>query len=139
MQQIFKPYLSVGIDVGADFSEMSMALPNFQLIGKTFKIFHNRLDSLSSAVDRIKKAEELNSLKARIFLESTGIYHFPLFCYLREAGFDVSVINPLITNSSRNMNIRKIRFQKGCHPRFESKHQGISHTGRPGFKPAQSC
>jgi transposase len=120
MQQIFKPYLSVGIDVGADFSEMSMALPNFQLIGKTFKIFHNRLDSLSSAVDRIKKAEELNSLKARIFLESTGIYHFPLFCYLREAGFDVSVINPLITNSSRNMNIRKVHNDK-----FDSKKAAI--------------
>lgn len=120
MQQTFEPYLSVGIDVGADFSEMSMALPNFQFLGKPFKIFHNRLDSLSSAVDRIKKAEELNSLKARIFLESTGIYHFPLFCYLREAGFDVFVINPLITNSSRNMNIRKVH-----NDRFDSKKAAI--------------
>jgi len=101
-------YLSVGIDVGADFSEMSIALPNFDILAKPFKIFHNRLDSLSSAVNRIKKAEELHSLKARIFLESTGIYHFPLFCYLREAGFNVFVINPLVTHSSRNFNIRKV-------------------------------
>jgi hypothetical protein len=47
MSYTFTPYLSVGIDVGADFSMMSMALPNQQLLGKPFKIFHNRLDSLS--------------------------------------------------------------------------------------------
>ena len=32
---------------------------------------------------KIKEAEELYSLESRIFLESTGIYHYPLFCYLR--------------------------------------------------------
>lgn len=116
MSYTFTPYLSVGIDVGADFSFMSMALPNQQLIGKPFKILHNNLDSLSSAVLNIKKAEEMYSLKAHIFLESTGIYHFPLFCYLQEAGFDVFVVNPLITNSSRNMNIRKVHNDK-----FDSK------------------
>lgn len=116
MSYTFTPYLSVGVDVGADFSFMSMALPNQQLIGKPFKILHNKLDSLSSAVSSIKKAEELYSLKARIFLESTGIYHFPLFCYFQEAGFDVFVVNPLITNSSRNMNIRKVHNDK-----FDSK------------------
>nr|WP_205739165.1 transposase [Halocella sp. SP3-1] len=116
MSYKFNPYLSVGIDVGADFSMMSMTLPNQQLLGKPFKIIHNRLDSLASAVLKIKKAEELNSLKARIFLESTGIYHFPLFCYLKEAGFDVFVINPLISNSSRNLNIRKVHNDK-----FDSK------------------
>lgn len=116
MSYTFTPYLSVGVDVGADFSFMSMALPNQQLIGKPFKILHNKLDSLSSAVSSIKKAEELHSLKARIFLESTGIYHFPLFCYFQEAGFDVFVVNPLITNSSRNMNIRKVHNDK-----FDSK------------------
>lgn len=116
----FKSYLSVGIDVGADFSFMSIALPDHQFIGKPFKIMHNRLDSLSSAALTIKKAEESNSLKARIFLESTGIYHFPLFCYFKEAGFDVFVINPLITNSSKNMNIRKVHNDK-----FDSKKVAI--------------
>ena len=44
MSYTFTPYLSVGIDVGADFSMMSMALPNQQLIGKPFKIIHNRME-----------------------------------------------------------------------------------------------
>ena len=32
------PYLSVGFDVGADFTWMSIMLPNGILIGKPFKI-----------------------------------------------------------------------------------------------------
>ena len=80
-------YLSVGIDVGADFSFMSIALPNQTFVGKPFKITHANPASLKKAVLTIKEAEESNSLKARIFLESTGIYHYPLFCYLRDKGF----------------------------------------------------
>ncbi|WMJ24010.1 IS110 family transposase [Paludicola sp. MB14-C6] len=109
-------FISVGIDVGADFSFMSIALPNQTFWGKPFKITHSNLNSLDKAILTIKEAEELNSLKARIFLESTGIYHYPLFCYLRDKGFDVSVINPIITKSSTNINIRKVHNDK-----FDSK------------------
>ena len=90
-------FISVGIDVGADFSWMSIALPNQTFVGKPFKILHSDLNSLSLAVSKIKEAEELYSLESRIFLESTGIYHYPLFCYLRDKGFNCSVINPIIT------------------------------------------
>ena len=109
---MFKPFISVGIDVGADFSFMSIALPNQTLMGKPFKILHSDLNSLESAVSAIKKAEELNSFKSRIFLESTGIYHYPLFCYLRDRGFDVNIINPIISNSTTNFNIRKVHNDK---------------------------
>ena len=78
-------FISVGIDVGADFSWMSIVLPNQQFVGKPYKILHNSMDSLASAVSKIKEAEEMYSLESRIFLESTGIYHYPLFCYLRNA------------------------------------------------------
>lgn len=109
-------YISVGIDVGADFSFMSIALPNQTFVGKPFKITHSNLNSLEAAVSKIKEAEESNSLKARIFLESTGVYHYPLFCYLRDKGFNVSVINPIISNNSTNLNIRKVHNDK-----FDSK------------------
>lgn len=109
---MFKPFISVGIDVGADFSFMSVALPNQTLWGKPFKITHSNLNSLESAVSAIKKAEELYSLESRIFLESTGIYHYPLFCYLRDRGFDVHIINPIISNSTTNFNIRKVHNDK---------------------------
>jgi len=109
-------FISVGIDVGADFSFMSIALPNQTFVGKPFKILHSDLNSLSMAVSKVKEAEEMYSLESRIFLESTGIYHFPLFCYLRDKGFLVSIINPIITKNSTNINIRKVHNDK-----FDSK------------------
>lgn len=95
-------FISVGVDVSADFSWISILTPDHQPIVKAFKVDHSSLDSLEKAVSTIKKAEESNSMKARIFLESTGIYHFPLFCYLKERGFEVFVLNPLITDSNKN-------------------------------------
>lgn len=109
-------FISVGIDVGADFSWMSIALPNQQFVGKPYKILHNSMNSLTTAVSKIKEAEELYSLESRIFLESTGIYHYPLFYYLRDKGFNCSVINPIITKNSTNINIRKVH-----NDRFDSK------------------
>jgi transposase len=110
--QAMHKFISVGIDIGADFSFMSIALPNQTFVGKPFKIVHNNFNSLESAVLTIRKAEELQSMKARIIMESTGVYHYPLFCYLRDNGFDVIVINPIITKNSTNMNIRKVANDK---------------------------
>ena len=109
-------YLSVGLDVGADFTWMSIALPNGSFIGKPFKIIHSDPRSRDLAVAKIKEAQETYSLKSRCFLESTGIYHIPLLCFLRDKGFDCSVINPIITKNSTNINIRKLHNDK-----FDSK------------------
>ena len=109
-------FISVGIDVGADFSYMSIALPNQQIVGKPIKITHSNLSSLEYCVRAIKEAEEVYSLESRIFLESTGVYHYPLFCFLRDKGFDCYVINPIITKNSTNINIRKVHNDK-----FDSK------------------
>jgi hypothetical protein len=45
-------FISLGIDVGADFSWMSIALPNQQLVGKPFKILHNSMNSLLTTVSK---------------------------------------------------------------------------------------
>lgn len=50
-------YLSVGMDVGANFTWMSIALPNQTLHGKPFKLLHFSIDSLEAAVSKIKEAE----------------------------------------------------------------------------------
>ena len=106
------PYLSVGLDVGADFTWMSIMLPNGILIGKPFKILHSDPSSRNLAVAKIKEAQETYSLESRCFLESTGIYHIPLLYFLRDKGFNCSVINPIITKNSTNMNIRKLHNDK---------------------------
>ena len=110
------PYLSVGLDVGADFTWMSIALPNGSFIGKPFKVIHNDPYSRELAAAKIKEAQEMYSLKSRCFLESTGIYHIPLLCFLRDKGLDCFVINPIITKNSTNINIRKLHNDK-----FDSK------------------
>ena len=110
------PYLSVGLDVGADFTWMSIMLPNGTLTGKPFKIIHSDPQSRELAVTKIKEAQEMYSLESRCFLESTGIYHIPLLYFLRDKGFDCSVINPIITKNSTNMNVRKLHNDK-----FDSK------------------
>ena len=110
------PYLSVGLDVGADFTWMSIMLPNGILTGKPFKIIHSDPQSRELAVAKIKEAQEMYSLESRCFLESTGIYHIPLLYFLRDKGFDCSVINPIITKNSTNINIRKVH-----NDRFDSK------------------
>ncbi len=65
---------------------------------------------------KIKEAQETYSLESRCFLESTGIYHIPLLCFLRDKGFDCSVINPIITKNSTNISVRKLHNDK-----FDSK------------------
>ncbi len=110
------PYLSVGLDVGADFTWMSIMLPNGILTGKPFKIIHSDPESRELAVTKIKEAQEMYSLESRCFLESTGIYHIPLLYFLRDKGFDCSAINPIITKNSTNMNVRKLHNDK-----FDSK------------------
>ena len=41
MEQKRHPYLSVGIDIGADFSLMAIALSTQEIIGKPYKILHS--------------------------------------------------------------------------------------------------
>ena len=105
-------YLSVGIDVGSDFSYMSIAMPNQSMVGKPAKIAHADLCSLERAATLIRESEEKYGLRARIFLESTSIYHYSLMNYLGSKGFTVSVINPIITKNSASINVRKVENDK---------------------------
>lgn len=102
----------MGIDVASKVSWGVILTPDHKPASKYIRIDHSSLDSLEHLINAIKKAEEVNSLKAKIFLESTGIYHIPLFRHLKEAGFEVYVLNPLITDSNKNQGIRKVKSDK---------------------------
>lgn len=105
-------YLSVGIDVGADFSLMAIALPSQELIGKPYRIFHNSKRSLDGAIDRIYSVMKQFDLPVRVFMESTGIYHFPVYHKMKEAGLNAYVLNPLVTHASKDINVRNIHNDK---------------------------
>lgn len=101
----------VGIDVSADFSYVAILAPNGDIHKKSFKIKHD-LNGFNHLVNEIKKVEEEFNMKTGIFMESTGVYHLSLSHYLNKYFDNTFVINPLITKSNKNGDIRKVKNDK---------------------------
>lgn len=99
-----------GIDVGKHFSEMALLSPTNEIVGK-MKIQHNSED-IGKAVKLLEKAEKDFDSSPVVVMESTGHYHKILFQSLTKAGFEVSVINPIQTDSIKNIEIRKVKNDK---------------------------
>lgn len=100
----------VGIDVSADFSMVAILSPSGEIHKKPFRISHN-LESFKYLFSQIKEVEKTYGMKTGIFMESTGVYHISLFHFLK-GEFDTYTINPLITNSNKNSDIRKVKNDK---------------------------
>ena len=112
MKEIRASYLSVGIDIGADFSIMAVALPSAEVVGRPYKILHSNPASVQGAIDRIVELSQKFELPARVFMEATGIYHYPIYYRMRDAGLDAFILNPLITHAGKDMNVRNIHNDK---------------------------
>lgn len=105
-------YLSVGIDIGADFSIMAVALPTQEIIGRTYRIQHSSQRSVQGAIARILSLSQTYNLPVKIYMESTSIYHLPLYHRFKDAGLEVFVLNPIVTHANQNINIRNIHNDK---------------------------
>lgn len=128
MKQKRQQYLSVGIDIGADFSLMAVALPTQEIIGRPYKILHSSYRSVQGAVDRIVSLRQTYKLPIRVYMESTGVYHLPLYHRFKDAGLEVFVLNPIVTHANQNTNIRSVHNDK-----YDA--QRIALLGlRPGLK-----
>ena len=128
MDQKRQPYLSVGIDIGADFSLMAVALPTQEIIGRPYKILHSSYRSVQGAVDRVLSLGQTYELPVRVYMESTGVYHLPLYHRFKDAGLEVFVLNPIVTHANQNTNIRNVHNDK-----YDA--QRIALLGlRPGLK-----
>ncbi|MGL6105766.1 IS110 family transposase [Romboutsia sp.] len=101
----------IGIDVAAEFSIVAILAPNGEIYRKSFRINHT-LEGFRYLALEIEKVEKKFSMKAGTFMESTGVYHLSLFHFLCNKMFDVFTINPLITNSNKNSDIRKVKNDK---------------------------
>ena len=102
---------TVGIDVSADFSVVAILAPNGDIYRKAFKINHD-VDGFNHLLEQIKKVEKEFNMKTGIFMESTGVYHLSLFHFLKNHNLEAYVINPLVTNSNKNKDIRKVKNDK---------------------------
>ena len=101
----------VGIDVGKYFSEMAILSPSNEVVAR-MKINHNSYADIERAVELLKKAEKDFASRPFVVMESTGHYHKILFHSLCKNGFEVSIINPIQTDSIKNIGIRKVKNDK---------------------------
>lgn len=98
----------VGIDVSSEFSIVAMLAPSGELIRKPFRIEHNPA-GFHKLLDILKKEEERLQRKPIYFVESTGIFHLPLFFFLRSNDLKGFVLNPLSVHSIKNFDLRKVK------------------------------
>lgn len=100
-----------GIDVGKHFSEMAVLSPSNEVIAR-LKIHHNSNADVERAIALLNKAEKDFASRPFVVMEATGHYHKILFHSLCNAGFEVSITNPIQTDSIKNIGIRKVKSDK---------------------------
>lgn len=100
-----------GIDVGKYFSEMAILSPSNEVVAR-MKINHDSYADIERAVELLNKMEKDFASRPFIVMESTGHYHKILFHSLFKHGFEVSIINPIQTDSIKNIGIRKVKNDK---------------------------
>ena len=107
MSQFLNDFV-VGIDVSSEFSIVAMLAPTGELIRKPFRIDHNPA-GFRKLLDILQKEEERLKRKPIYFVESTGIFHLPLFFFLKSNDLKGFVLNPLCVHSTKNFDLRKVK------------------------------
>ena len=98
----------IGIDIAKRAHEVCFMDQDGQVLdGNSFKIPNtlSGVDKLQQMLDRYT----LTLQNAQVGMEATGHYWLVLYSWLFEKGFDIKVINPIVTDALRNMRIRKVK------------------------------
>jgi hypothetical protein len=101
----------VGVDVLKDFSYLCMVGPDGKQIGKPFKVLHT-LEGLNLALKRLKEVEYQYGSKCILVMEATGFYFRLLFHFFLQFNLDVWMVNPIQSNSIKNIKVRKVKNDK---------------------------
>ena len=99
--------ISVGIDVSKGKSTVCILRAGKGNVIKPFEITHTERD-LSSLAAQLR---EIND-EVKIILEATSVYHLPVLTYLKDAGFFVSVVNPLEMKQYRSLGLRRAKTDR---------------------------
>ena len=94
-----------GIDIGKFSHEVTIIDTNGSIIKKAFKITNNH----TGANNLMKYIKNLDNQDIIFGLEATGHYWLPIYCFLIKKGFTVNVINPIQSDSLRNLYIRQAK------------------------------
>ena len=95
----------VGIDMAKDKFDYCTVDDDMNILYRG-----NNCSNSSESFDSLKKnIEYLKSMASRIYIgmESTGIYHLPLYRYLRNSGFHVRILNGLEVRGMKKSRVRK--------------------------------
>ena len=99
-----------GVDVSKRFSDMCILSPSNKVFAKT-KIYHDPT-SMQKSLEPLHQAESMFGAKPVIVMESTSHYHLLLCQFMRRAGYEVIVINPIQSGALHNINVRKVKNDK---------------------------
>lgn len=99
--------ISVGIDVSKGKSTVCLMKPGGEVLKRPFDVSHTKPD-VSVLTELIKSYNE----EARVVLESTGHYHWPIAYALSDEGLFVSVVNPYRMKRFCSQSIRRAKTDK---------------------------
>jgi len=99
-----------GFDVSKRFSDMCILGPDNKVFAR-MRVHHNVSD-IRKACGLLKSAEKEFAMIPTIIMEATGHYHRLLFHFLKNAGYEVTIVNPIQTNSIKNFSVRKVKNDK---------------------------
>ena len=98
----------IGIDIAKRAHEVCFTNETGEILdGNSFNIPNtiSGIDKFQKKLDKFGLTPD-NSL---VGMEATGHYWLVLYSWLMESGFNVKVINPLVTDAYRHMLIRKVK------------------------------
>ena len=98
----------IGIDIAKKAHEVCFTDESGNVLdGNSFNIPNtvSGIDKLQQKLDKFSLTPD----NAVVGMEATGHYWIVLYSWLTEQGFDVKVINPLVTDAYRHMLIRKVK------------------------------
>lgn len=96
----------VGIDIGKNNHEATIIDDTGAIIGKSLK-FTNSHSGADKLITYITK--NIGSSEVIFGLEATGHYWLSLYSFLLEKGYTINVINPIQSDSFRNLYIRQTK------------------------------
>lgn len=96
----------VGIDIGKNNHEATIIDETGVIIGKSIR-FSNSHNGASKLIEHITK--NIGDSNPIFGLEATGHYWLSLYSFLLEKGYTINVINPIQSDSFRNLYIRQTK------------------------------
>jgi transposase len=105
-KQVLKLFY-IGIDIGKSNHEASIISEDGDLLCKSIS-FQNSFAGCQKLLKMLEKFDA-NISNSLIGLEATGHYWLSVYSYLSELGYNLKVINPIQSDSFRNMYIRQTK------------------------------